>query len=83
MENERDVFKMKNTIMTMLGFIGVCVLVMLVVVGSVLGLSFMDFVLKSIEGIEVGVFLAGCTIAFMVGTIAAWVSEAKEKANLR
>ncbi len=74
---------MKNTIMTMLGFIGVCVLVMLVVVGLLVELRFMDFVLQSIKGIEIGVILASCTIALIVGTVVSWISEAREKANLR
>ncbi|WP_324823604.1 hypothetical protein [Sinanaerobacter sp. ZZT-01] len=74
---------MKNTIMTMLGFIGVCVIVMLVVVGLSVELRFMDFVLQSIKGMEIGVIFASFTIAFIVGTVVSWVSEAREKANLR
>lgn len=74
---------MKNTIMTMLGFIGVCVIVMLVVVGLSVELRFMDFVLQSIKGMEIGVIFASCTIALIVGTVVSWVSEAREKANLR
>lgn len=74
---------MKNTIMTMLGFIGVCVVLALFVAGSMLGLRFMDFILQSIKGMEIGVIFAVCTFTFIVGSTVGWVSEAKEKANLR
>lgn len=73
---------MKNTIMTMLGFIGVCIVFMLVVAGSMLGLRFMSFILNSIEGIEIGVISVICTFVFVTGSVIGWVVEEKKKANL-